>query len=190
MYANQQGCDGERVYYDGSCMIVVNGALVAQGSQFSLNDVEVVTAKVDLESVITFRAALVSRSIQAGSMMKGAGFPSAVFEGEVLGDQSAFVGTSRARPVQLLGASDEIRLGPACWLWDYLRRSKQGGFFLPLSGGIDSCSTALIVFSMCEMVYEKIVKEKGESCMNQFISLSLSKFYLTALFSYLHKMHW
>lgn len=164
-------------------MIIVNGALVAQGSQFSLNDVEVVTAQIDLESVVTFRAASVSRSTQAGSMMKGTGFPSAVFEGEVLGDQITFAGTSRARPVQLLGASEEIRFGPACWLWDYLRRSKQGGFFLPLSGGIDSCSTALIVFSMCEMVYDKIVKEKGESCIDQSISLYLSKFYLTSLFS-------
>lgn len=32
-------------------MIVVNGNLVAQGSQFSLNDVEVVTAIVDIEDV-------------------------------------------------------------------------------------------------------------------------------------------
>ena len=47
---------------------------------------------------------------------------------------------------------EEIALGPACWLWDYLRRSKAGGFFLPLSGGIDSCATALIVYSMCRMV--------------------------------------
>lgn len=45
-------------------------------------------------------------------------------------------------------------LSPACWLWDYLRRSKSGGFFLPLSGGIDSCSTALIIYSMCNLVVE------------------------------------
>lgn len=32
------------------------------------------------------------------------------------------------------------------------------GFFLPLSGGIDSCSTALIVSSMCRLVYKKIVE--------------------------------
>lgn len=51
MYANQQGCDGDRLYYDGCAMIVVNGDLVAQGSQFSLNDVEVVTATVDIEEV-------------------------------------------------------------------------------------------------------------------------------------------
>ena len=31
---------------------------------------------------------------------------------------------------------EEISLGPACWLWDYLRRSGQAGFFLPLSGGV------------------------------------------------------
>lgn len=51
LYANQQGCDGDRLYYDGCAMIVVNGDVVAQGSQFSLNDVEIVTATVDIEEV-------------------------------------------------------------------------------------------------------------------------------------------
>lgn len=46
------------------------------------------------------------------------------------------------------------RLGPACWLWDYLRRSRTQGYFLPLSGGIDSCATACIVHSMCVLVTE------------------------------------
>lgn len=43
---------------------------------------------------------------------------------------------------------EEIAYGPACWLWDYLRRSSSGGFFLPLSGGVDSCATAVLVHSM------------------------------------------
>lgn len=47
---------------------------------------------------------------------------------------------------------EEIATGPACWLWDYLRRSGQSGFFLPLSGGVDSSSVACIVYSMCHMV--------------------------------------
>ena len=51
-------------------------------------------------------------------------------------------------------------MGPACWLWDYLRRCGQGGFFLPLSGGIDSSSTACIVASMCHMVCDA-AKEGG-----------------------------
>lgn len=37
--ANQKGCDGDRLYYDGCAMISMNGATVAQGSQFSLDDV-------------------------------------------------------------------------------------------------------------------------------------------------------
>ena len=79
LYANQQGCDGGRLYYDGCAMILVNGQVVAQGrippkdpilrsflgSQFSLKDVEVVTATVDMEEVRSFRTATVSRAVQA-----------------------------------------------------------------------------------------------------------------------------
>ena len=34
LYANQKGCDGGRLYFDGCAMIWVNGQMVAQGSQF------------------------------------------------------------------------------------------------------------------------------------------------------------
>ena len=30
LYANQQGCDGNRLYYDGCACVAVNGELVAQ----------------------------------------------------------------------------------------------------------------------------------------------------------------
>jgi len=36
---------------DGCASVVVNGDVVAQGSQFSLNDVEVVVAQIDLDVV-------------------------------------------------------------------------------------------------------------------------------------------
>jgi len=41
-------------------------------------------------------------------------------------------------------------------MWDYLRRSGQGGYFLPLSGGIDSSSSACIVASMCHLVCKAV----------------------------------
>ena len=47
-------------------MIVVNGRVVAQGSQFSLNDVEVVTATIDIEDVRAHRTKS-SRNMQAAS---------------------------------------------------------------------------------------------------------------------------
>lgn len=66
LYANQQGCDGDRLYYDGCAMIAVNGEIIAQGSQFSLNDVEVVTATIDIEDVRAHRTKS-SRNMQATS---------------------------------------------------------------------------------------------------------------------------
>lgn len=33
LYANQRGCDGGRLYYDGCAAVVVNGRLVAQVRQ-------------------------------------------------------------------------------------------------------------------------------------------------------------
>lgn len=53
---------------------------------------------------------------------------------------------------------EEIGFGPACWLWDYLRRSGMGGYFLPISGGADSAATATIVGIMCQLVLEEIGK--------------------------------
>ena len=47
-------------------MIACNGKIVAQGSQFSLNDVEVVTATLDLEDVRSHRAVM-SRNMQAAA---------------------------------------------------------------------------------------------------------------------------
>lgn len=64
--------------------------------------------------------------------------------------------------------------GPACWLWDYLRRSGASGFFIPLSGGADSASVRkggavrwfdidslqvlAICGSMCQLVMKRLVE--------------------------------
>lgn len=64
LYANQQGCDGDRLYYDGASLIALNGQILARGTQFSLNEVEVVTATIDLEAVRAHRTGS-SRRMQA-----------------------------------------------------------------------------------------------------------------------------
>ena len=57
---------------------------------------------------------------------------------------------------KILNPMDEIGRGPALWLWDQLRRVGARGFFLPLSGGADSSSTATIVASMANIVFQAI----------------------------------
>ena len=170
LYANQQGCDGDRLYYDGSAMIATNGSVLAQGSQFALSDVvrnpnwtirvsndpqEVVTATVDLQDVRSQRGQFNSRSAQAALVERYTWIRIDIpLSGEGVGVNTDLKPTVPITP-HYHTPSEEIALGPACWLWDYLRRSKASGFFLPLSGGLDSCSVATIVYSMCRLVAEK-----------------------------------
>ena len=55
---------------------------------------------------------------------------------------------------------------PSLFLWDYLRKSKASGFFLALSGGLDSCSVALTVFNMCVIIAKEIIERKKEKVLN------------------------
>lgn len=147
LFANQKGCDGDRLYYDGCAMIAVNGHIVAQGSQFSLDDVEVLTTTQDLEDVRAYRTDKTSGKLTANEV-----YPRVRVNFTLsLADD---VDMPSVQPIQIRfhTPEEEISLGPACWLWDYLRRSSQAGFFLPLSGGIDSSATACVVYSMCRQV--------------------------------------
>ena len=137
--------------------------MVSQGSQFSVRDVEVVTAVMDLEEIRSFRGAIASRSVQAASV---APLPRIKIKYSVTGPitsnghtaHSPFLLPSAPMMPHLHTPEEEIGLGPACWLWDYLRRSGASGFFLPLSGGADSAATAAIVGIMSHLVVEAIAR--------------------------------
>lgn len=151
MFSNLRGCDGQRVYFNGCSCVAVNGHIVNRGKQFSVTEVEVVVATIDLEDIRTYRNAIRSRSHLAAET------PSY----ERINVDFAITVDSDAQcmvPIEwkYLTPEEEIEMAPACWLWDYLRRSGQGGLFLPLSGGVDSSSVACIVYSMCNMVVEAV----------------------------------
>jgi len=148
LYANQRGCDGGRLYYDGCACIAVNGEIVAQGEQFAVQEVEVVTANVDLDTVVGFRGAFQSMSCQAAASEK---HPMIQVSFTLCCENGTSRVPSLPRPVRFHTPEEEIAFGPACWLWDYLRRSGASGYLLPLSGGADSSSTAAIVGSMCQL---------------------------------------
>lgn len=133
--------------------------------QFAMRDVEVITATVDLDEVTSFRASMKSMCEQAAS---------AAADGAALGKaQQRWIPCSHSMSqkedlpqlspridAQVPMPEEEIAKGPACWLWDYLRRSGASGFILPLSGGADSSSTAAIVASMCRMAVQTAVEDE------------------------------
>ncbi|XP_057308920.1 glutamine-dependent NAD(+) synthetase-like [Hydractinia symbiolongicarpus] len=152
LYANLKGCDGERVYYDGSSMIFQNGSLVGQGEQFSLEEVDVVIATVDLDDIQTYRRSPFY-GIQASTSHV---YEKIEVDYTLTHHDSLCIAASPVIQARIYKPVEEIALAPACWLWDYLRRSGCSGFFLPLSGGIDSSSTACIVASMCRLVVSSV----------------------------------
>ncbi|XP_063800244.1 glutamine-dependent NAD(+) synthetase [Pseudophryne corroboree] len=163
LLSNLRGCDSDRLYFDGCSMISINGDIVVQGSQFSLDNVEVLAATLDLEDVRSYRAHTSSRCISAS---KVAPYHRVCVDFS-LSSSLNDVYTLTSEPVtwKYHSPEEEISLGPACWLWDYLRRSKQGGFLLPLSGGVDSSAVACIVYSMCRLVCQA-VEEGNEEVLN------------------------
>ncbi len=153
LYANQQGCDGGRLYFDGCATIAQNGHVLAQGSQFSINDVEVITATVNLSDVRSYRGSRMSGAVQASH---GISIPQ-IYTDFKLADAEDCRVTTPKESLNIYSPEEEIGLGPACWLWDYLRRSEASGYFIPLSGGADSGAVATMVGSMCQLVAKGIL---------------------------------
>ena len=56
VYANQIGCDGDKLYYDGSSMISMNGNMYCLADQFSVNEVTTVASTVDLGEIEAYRS--------------------------------------------------------------------------------------------------------------------------------------
>lgn len=165
IYANATGVDGDaRILYDGSSMIIQNGVVLSQSSQFSLLPVEVIVATVDLGRVRSYRTSH-SRNVQAAAQLE---FPRVDCD-ITLSRPSSDVffstgGISPAIPIKLLDPMEEIHLATASFLWQYLVRTNSPGYFLALSGGLDSSTVALFVFGMAKLVL-KSIKNGEESTL-------------------------
>ncbi|VDM00213.1 unnamed protein product [Schistocephalus solidus] len=146
-FTNLVGCDGGRACYDGGAIVAVNGSVICLGSRFGLDEVQTTTVTINIQDL---------------RKLKKADAPHLTEEIQILDiDFNLFAHVTGVVPpphplTPFHSPEEEIALGPALWLWDILRRSGSGGFFLCLSGGLDSASVACIVFSMCQQVYKKI----------------------------------
>jgi NAD+ synthase (glutamine-hydrolysing) len=156
MYSNHCGCDGTRLYFDGSSFVMINGKVVARTEQFIIKDVEVVSACVDLDVIESYRTPCCVLEMNEGKRQDDV-FVDILVHGFKLTSRNVRV--SEEVPKYLFEKEKEFSYGPACWLWDYLRRSGKPGFFLPLSGGADSASTLAFVGIMCKLVMKSLETE-------------------------------
>lgn len=98
-------------------------------------DVSVIAATVDLHHVRSYRSGIASVQAQAAKSPREK-IPRLYIEFKLcFSDDTALQLCDQFHGMKYVPPEEEIALGPACWLWDYLRRSKARGFLLPLSGG-------------------------------------------------------
>lgn len=83
-----------------------------------MQDVEVVTATIDLEDIRQYRNAIRSRSDLAASSPS---YPRINVDFALSPDNDVFLPTYQPIEWMYHTPEEEIALGPACWLWDYLR---------------------------------------------------------------------
>lgn len=114
----------------------LNGKPLEQGSQFSLEPVEVITATIDLEEIRSFRSSI-SRNVQAAQqpdyIRVDWDIQLSRSADEVFLSKSLHI--SSEKELHILDPMSEIWMGTSVYLWQYLVRTSSPGFFLSLSGG-------------------------------------------------------
>jgi NAD+ synthase (glutamine-hydrolysing) len=158
VYSNMIGVDGDaRTMFDGSSMVVSNGKVLAQADQYSLKPVDVITATVQLERVRSYRTTI-SRNMQATAQPE---FPRIECDLRLVrsADEiylSDVVDITKPMELRFLSPMEEIAMAEAVFLWQYLTRSSSPGYFLALSGGLDSATVSVFVYGMARLVLTSI----------------------------------
>jgi NAD+ synthase (glutamine-hydrolysing) len=164
-----------------------------------LNDVEVISAKISLSSLRSYRKDIPNKGpVSSSSSGNGSQYSKihiphfSLFSGEETDGEQESPASIQASFVSI---EEEVVKSTACYLYDYLRRSNATGLVLSLTGNINSTAVALIVRMMCEMMSKAVltdhnssVKTFAETIIGRvrillLFSLSLSLFLIILLFS-------
>lgn len=152
-------------------MIFLNGELLSATPQFTLDEVSVATATIDLEDIRAHRQ-ISSRNFQAAGKTHQYHRVHTPFELSPDQDELHLSGhPTLPKQPKYHHVAEELALAAGCWLWDYLARSGSAGYLIPLSGGLDSCSTAVLVHSMARIAISAM--EAG----NQSVIATLKRIY-------------
>jgi len=172
LYSNLEGGDGQRLYFDGGSMIVLNGKLVNIEERFNLDEVKVITSNLDLTTNLRSRMKSNSYETQAANEIsfttidikrERKGKLNKDIDGVIINQKQEEIKRKISElyedPEQEI---KEIINAASCWLWDYLRRASALGFVLPLSGGADSAVTSLLVYNMSNLIVKQFKRIEGQ----------------------------
>jgi NAD+ synthase (glutamine-hydrolysing) len=157
VFTNLLGNESGRLIFDGATLLACNGRLLAENPRFSYREFNLTSALIDLHALRLERRRLTypvrptegaPRTIEATLKLPQ---PKA---DEVRAFRSAtesVQGTAIEPTAQSqLGRDEEFARAVSLGLWDYLRKSKSRGYALSLSGGVDSSTCAVLVWTMVQ----------------------------------------
>ena len=182
LYANLLGNESGRLIFDGSVLVASDGRMLVENTRFSYRQVNLVTAVVDLEANRLERrrnpAPLSENDAELGkrvevpfaprsptgmglspSRWNGIAFWEAQRTGASLNAERATGepgGLSTWEGTAHVPLEESFLRAVSLGLWDYLRKSRQQGFALSLSGGVDSATVAVLVWAMTRLALAEL----------------------------------
>ena len=144
VYTNLLGNEAGRAIYDGDAMIASGGQLLASSKRFSFTDFQKITALIDID---------LTRMSQARTSESHPQLENRIY---IPFDYPDIPPRKNTVTVALWEESanikeEEFTRAVSLGLFDYLRKSRSGGFVVSLSGGADSSAIACLVRLMVEL---------------------------------------
>jgi len=166
-YVNVKGASGDRAYYDGGCIFTENGQVRFLSELHTLDEVQVTPVIVNLGFIRAFRLANKSFQKESNCVNK---IPRVAIDVNVAVCDEEYYCDSPAHQKNLKRLTDlyhypHMTVEPSLWLWEYLKKTGASGFFLPLSGGLDSAAVAMVIYNMADILYKTVVDQKNEVIM-------------------------
>lgn len=148
VYSNLVGNEAGRVIYDGQTLIATCGETVACGPRLGFAPVTVTAATIDVDATRMRRSQSASYAPEVTNENR-VGIPVSL-------DLPQALPTSEKPSVAPWEASasvkeEEFTRAVTLGLYDYLRKSRSGGFVVSLSGGADSTAVACLVTLMVRL---------------------------------------
>jgi NAD+ synthase (glutamine-hydrolysing) len=156
VYVNLIGCDGTNLYFDGGNVICQNGKTLAVGAYHTLNEIEIVNAVLNLQKIRLERHAFTSGQRQSQDTVR---LPVIPVEFKLCKQ-----GINYTAPIEYSfdsGAQQNAECITS-YLWDYLRKSGAGGFFVTMGGDMASTTNAMLVHYLCYKVFKEINEGNAE----------------------------
>ncbi len=169
IYANLLGNEAGRVIYDGATMVASGGRMMAEGERLSFAKFEVTTAVVDIDLTRMNRARLASFRPELDSSVP-LRVPTDFSIPQVAPRSAAPQGAAWESSSHV--KEEEFTRAVALGLFDYLRKSRAGGFVVSLSGGADSSAVAVLVWLAVKLGVTQLGRDQFVARLSHIDALS------------------